>query len=168
MKNSLITYLLGFFFLISCFKSFGINYLTMDTAECLQIEGLILNANENIDQDCIVELYCSANLIKSITLKDGKKKFRFLLKKNFNYTIRISKKTYVTKVLCVDTKMNKDPYGMKVFEFETSLIESYTLPKSKRECLDFPIALIYYDSSKDCFVHDKEYTNRMKKDIAMN
>jgi len=167
MKNSLVTYLLGFFFLISCFKANSKSYTELDTAFCLQIEGVVLNASDEPDQNCTVELLCSSNLVKSVLLKDGKNKFKFILKKNLNYIIRISQKNRIPKLISIDTKMHKDPYGMKYFLFETKLKETYDPAKSNLDPQDPPIAIIYYDGSKDNFVHDKEYSSKMIKEIAM-
>jgi hypothetical protein len=64
--------------------------------------------------------------------------------------------------------MTKDPYGMKYFLFETKLKETYNPSKTQVDDTTSPIAIIYYDSSKDVFVHDKEYSDKMKKEIAMN
>ncbi len=164
MKNSLITYLLGFFFLISCFKANSALLADLDTSVCLQIEGHIVNAGDGYDQCCVIELLCANTVVKTIELKDGKKKFKFYLKKNLNYAIRISKKDHITTVVCIDTKMHKAPHGMKYFLFETKMKETYNEANSQ---IDYPIAIIYYDGTKDNFVHDKDFTDKMKKELAL-
>jgi len=100
-------------------------------------------------------------------LKEGKKSFKFLLKKNTVYTIKISKRGYISRLVCVDTKLADVMDDLYSFSFETKLINAEESGKLNKEFLDFPIALIYFDSKKDCFVYDKEYTSRIKKEIAM-
>lgn len=168
MKNSLITYLLGFFFLISCFKANSAVYSSTDSSLCLEIEGIIPNANEGKDGICKVELLCANQVVESLILKDGKKKFKFLLKKNLTYTIRISKKDFINKLVCIDTKMKKGYYELYTFSFETKMLEESSMNKLDRDYLDFPVALIYFDTRKDLFVHDKEYSSKLKKEIASN
>jgi hypothetical protein len=169
MKNSLITYLLSFFFLITCFKAMGKpNY--SDSSSCLQIEGKILNAALSSDAPCVVELVCSNIVLQTVTLKDGKKKFKFLLKKNRMYSIRVSQKGFVNKLITVDTKIDEeyDEQEIYQFSFETKLMENSDLEKVKKELLDFPIAIIYFDAKKECFDYNKEYTSKLKRELAMN
>lgn len=168
MKNSLITYLFGFFFLITCFKALGGAKSNPDTLTCLEIDGRILNAGEGDDGTCLIELFNANTVIAWATLKEGKKNFRFMLKKNSVYTIKITKRGYVSRIVCIDTKLalagEDDLYK---FSFETRLIKTSDSEKLNKEFLDFPIALIYFDVKKDSFVYDKEYTSRIKKEIAM-
>jgi hypothetical protein len=166
MKNSLITYLLSFFFLITCFKSIGRPGL--DTNSCLEIDGKIINAAEGIDGTCTVELICANITVESSILKDGKKKFRFILKKNQTYSIRLSKKGYVSKLISVNTTIPNDFDEIYKFSFETKLAENTNSARSNKEVSDFPIAIIYFDQKKDCFDYNKEYTSRIKKELAMN
>lgn len=164
MRNSIVTYLLGFFFLVSCFKSLG-NPVYSDST-CLEVDGKITNANDD-DGTCLVELMTSNTVVDYATLKDGKKSFRFHLKKNTVYTIRMSKRGHVSRTICIDTKVSGDPEEDYGFSFETKLSKDAEMNKANKEFLDFPIALVYFDPKKDCFVYDKEYTSRIKKEIAM-
>ena len=167
MKNSIITYLLGFFFLITCFKAIGKLPYNKDSASCLQVDGKIVNANKGDDGVCTIELLTSNKVISSLILKGGKKKFKFLLGKNASYTIRISKQGFITRLVCIDTKMERLEEDFYTFSFETELVLNTNSAKLNKEFLDFPIALVYYDSKKDCFVHDKSYTSKIKKEIVM-
>jgi hypothetical protein len=168
MKNSTITYLLGFFLIAGCFKASSHYLPESDTSVCLEIDGIISNANEGAIKTCLVELICANQVVQSTLLKDGKKKIKFLLKKNTIYTIRISKKEHVTKLVCVDTRIKKTNYELYTFSFETQMLPESVIEKADRDYLDFPVALIYYDNRKDCFVHDKAYSSRLKKEIAVN
>ncbi|WP_317899955.1 hypothetical protein [Aurantibacillus circumpalustris] len=167
MKNSIITYLLGFFFLITCFKSIANTYDNRDSASCLQVDGKITNANEGEDGFCTIELMSSNRVITSAILKGGKKTFKFLLGRDVTYTIRISKPGYLPRLVCIDTKMDQTEEELYNFSFETKLLSERESTKLNKEYLDFPIALIYYDNKKDCFVYDKSYTSKIKKEIVM-
>jgi len=167
MKNSLITYLLSFFFLITCFKAISKVPSHPDTTSCLEINGKILNAGEGEDGTCLIELLSSNTVVNWATLKEGKKTFRFILKKNTVYTIKISKRGYLSRLVCIDTKLAAAEEDLYNFSFETRLLKTADSEKLNKEFLDFPIALIYFDHKKDCFVYDKEYTHRIKKEIVM-
>jgi hypothetical protein len=166
MKNSLVTWSLSFFFLVSCYHSMYASPVT-DSSRCVEIDGLIENANIK-NTECLIELVCSNTVVESVVLKNGKKKFTLHLKKNAFYTIKISKKGYITRLICVDTKISRGYYEKYSFSFETKLPDEAEAEKLNKDYLDFPIALIYFDVRKDCFVFDKEYTSRLKKEIAVN
>ncbi len=166
MKNSIITYLLSFFFLITCFRAIS-KTPDPDSTACLEIDGKITNAGEGEDATCLIELLTSNTVINWATLKEGKKTFRFILKKNTVYTIKISKRGYMSRLVCIDTKLTEAPEDLYNFSFETRLMTIEECEKLNKEFLDFPIALIYFDHKKDYFVYDKEYTHRIKKEIVM-
>lgn len=165
MKNSLVTWLLSFFFLVSCFKSMAAPEVK-DTARCVEIDGIVVNASLSKGEECVVELICFNTIEQSVILKNGKKRFRLNLKKNAFYTIKMSKKGCVTRTIIVDTRIAESGYEGYFFSFETKLpLESQTGNMNK-EALDQPIALIYFDPKKECFVYDKEYTLRLKKELV--
>lgn len=167
MKNSLITYLLGFFFLITCYKAMGSSWPKNDSSACLEIDGVIVNAASGDQNTCTIELICSNTVIETVVLKEGKKRFKFTLNKNNEYSIRISRKGYITKLVGVDTHMPGDPSELYGFSFETKLLEESGSEKLNKEYPDVPIALIYFDHRKDCFQHNKIYTSKIKKEIAL-
>lgn len=167
MKNSTITYLFGFFFLISCIKAVALPNRISDTSVCLEIEGIIINAGDGADKTCRVDLMCANHIVESVFLKDGKKKVKFLLHKNQTYTIKISKQNHITKLVCIDTRIKHGNYELYSFSFETRMFPESVIDKADRDYLDFPVALIYFDTRKDCFVHDKEYSKKLNKAIAI-
>jgi len=168
MKNSTLSYLIGLLLFIGYSKANTTFRPLADSSICLELEGIILNAHEGANKTCLVELLCGNRVEQSVLLKDGKKKVKFLLKKNATYTVRISKKEHVTKLICIDTRMKKANYDLYSFSFETQMLPEAVIEKADRDYLDFPVALIYYDVRKDCFMHDKDYSNKLKKEIAVN
>ncbi|MBL7933184.1 MAG: hypothetical protein JNL60_14865 [Bacteroidia bacterium] len=166
MKNSTITWLLSFFFLVSCFKSVVAGTPTKDTTRCVEIDGIIGNASLTKGDECLVELICFNKVEETVVLKNGKKRFKLNLKKNAFYTIKMSKKGHVTRTIIIDTRIAESEYEGYFFSFETKLLPESQTDALNKEILSQPIALVYFDQKKDCFVYDKEYTSRLKKEIV--
>jgi hypothetical protein len=139
----------------------------IDSASCLRIEGKISNANEGIDGECLVELICTNEVVESVVLKEGKKKFRFILSKNLRYGIRITKKGYLSRLISIDTEMsdNTEMFGLHKFEFETKLYKEEISKLLNTDALDFPIALVQFDYEQECFSYNKEYTAYIKNEM---
>jgi len=135
-----------------------------DSLVCLQLEGIILNANENADAACVIELI-SLNATDTVILKEGKKKFRFTLNKDTRYAIRISRKGYISKLVCINTAMLTQMEGLYRFEFETSLLRNEDAKNMNRDAIDFPVAMIAYDYGNKCFAYDKDYSSSIKKEL---
>lgn len=138
--------------------------LKFDSLSCLQIEGRISNADES-DGECIVELIGLNDQIDTITLKEGKIKFRFVLNKDSYYAIRVSKVGYISKLVCVNTEILTETNGIYVFEFETTLLKEAVAEKLNKDILDFPVAIIHFDYEADSFSYNKEYSAYIKKEL---
>lgn len=166
MKNSVTTFILFFLLSYSTGHSSSFRVFVSDK-KCLEIDGKITNASESSEKNCVVELICENKIVSTLVLKGGKKKFKFLLDKNAVYSIRISKTGYISKLINIDTKMNMAEVELYNFSFETSLIKKSSAEHLNKDLLDLPVALIYFDRKKDCFVYDKEYSNKIKKEFVM-
>lgn len=166
MKNLIITSVVCYL----CFLSTNLNstnFITLkyDSLSCLVIEGKISNLDDNTDSECTVELMCLNKVIDSIVLKEGKKKFKFVLNKNLYYTIKISKKGYVSKLVSIDTEILTEVSGVYQFAFETTLIEESISRKLNQDVLDFPVSIIQFDYKMGYFSYNKEYTIHIKKKL---
>lgn len=139
--------------------------LKYDSLSCLQLEGLITNANEGQDGECTIELIALDESISTVVLKEGKKKFKFVLNKNSHYAIRVSKKGYISKLVSVNTEILSETAGIHVFEFETSLVKEAAMSKLNKDILDFPVAIIHYDYEMETFSYNKEYSAYIKKEL---
>ena len=166
MKNLILISTLVLAFLTTNAKALGFKS-KVDSASCLRIEGNISNANEGVDGECTVELICLNEVVETVTLKEGKKRFRFILNKNLRYGIRISKVGYLSKLISVDTEMaeNSDLFGLYKFEFETKLLTEDASKMMNADALDFPIALVQYDYEQECFSYNREYTAYIKSEL---
>lgn len=139
--------------------------LKFDSTSCLLIEGKILNADQGNEEVCVVELILNNTTIDSVLLKEGKEKFKFVLSKDKSYAIRISKRGFVSKLLSIDTRMLNEEEVIFRFEFATKLIKAEFAKKLNQDALDWPVALINFDSKHKCFSYDRRYTTQMKRNL---
>lgn len=165
MKKAINIIILGICFLMIQSKAVN-NLKAIPDTFVLEIEGKIVNAG--LGNGCSkIELLCDNRVIDSFILKDNNKKFVFNLRKNMNYTIRISKNGFVTRLVCVDTKLAWFNENVYRFAFETKLIDKHASVNLNKDILDLPIAIIYFDEKKNCFYYNKSYTSSIKKELAM-
>lgn len=138
-----------------------------DTLACLQIEGKIMNADEGIDGECVVDLIEANQVVQTITLKEGKRQFRFILNKNSQYGIRIQKKGYISKLISVNTDLSGESqsFGLHRFMFETSLLSDVVRKRMNEDMIDFPIAIVHFDLEEQTFSYDKKYTSYIKREL---
>jgi hypothetical protein len=167
MKNYTIIKIATFcacLFLLSV-KTQADNEAKYDSLSVLYVEGRISNADKNANEECIVELITNSGTIDTILLKEGKKEFRFVLNKNTSYSIKISKKGYVSKLISIDTKIPNDNrnFGLYSFAFETDLVKEKLMRKLKKDVPDLPIATVCFDSRSDSFSDDKHSTAHIKE-----
>lgn len=139
--------------------------LKYDSLSCLQIEGIVKNAHDSFDSECIVELLGPDASVDTIILKEGKRKFKFVLTKNTYYAIRVSKKGYISKIVSINTEIITPLKGVHIFEFETTLLKEAVLVKLNKDILDFPVAIIHYDYEKETFSYNKEYSAYIKREL---
>jgi hypothetical protein len=131
----------------------------------LLIEGKVLNAGPESGKVVRVQLSCDNMAVDSFVLPSAKKKFRFNLLKNKQYTLKLSQEGFVDKVVDINTAIPyflEDQYG---FFFETSLIENKDRSKLNHEVLMMPVARVAFDMKKKCFYYDKAYTDNIKKEM---
>jgi hypothetical protein len=121
-----------------------------DTTLCLEIEGKVLNS----DQDGTaskVEVFLGDKLVDSVILKGKHRKFSFQFKKNQHYTIRISKAGFMSKSICVHTNMQEAVEELLYeFYFETTLVYA------KPDAVELPpVATIYFNPNRNCFYYTR-------------
>jgi hypothetical protein len=167
MKTSLTT--LAFVLYVAAFfpATIANSHSSSDSGRCLKVDGKIMNAPEKGNGLCKVELLYKNKIVDSVILKDGRKKFAFVLNSEKYYTIRFSMKDHLTKMVCVDTRNAKisDDDDLYSFSFETSLLHLNGSVSVNMDFADYPIAIIYLDPKTDRFSYNKEYTSHMKKDL---
>ncbi|MCE3225517.1 MAG: hypothetical protein K0S32_68 [Bacteroidetes bacterium] len=133
---------------------------------CLEISGRLLKVKAVEDREYKVELVYNGEIVDSLTLKD-KNEFKFNLKKNTVYGIRITKKGYVSRIISIDTSLPQFAKAFFRFQFDTELIETAFSKNLDQDALDFPIALISFNQQMGCFYYSEEYTSNIKRQLYL-
>jgi len=136
----------------------------IDTAICLEIKGKITNIGNKSNETYKVELIYYNNVVSAENINVSKS-FKFDLKKDAIYTIRISKDGFITKLISIYTKLPVKNNEIYRLDFETDLIETRKSKKLNEDALDFPITIIYYDDKANWFYFNEEYTSNIKRCI---
>ena len=139
-------------------------HLKYDSLSCLEIEGKITNLDAGAN-DCFVELISKDGILDSIVLKEGKRRFKFVLKRDTYYAIRITKKGFVTKLISINTEVPTDSDVLYRFQFDTELMNKSFSKRLNKDALDFPVAIICFDYEKKFFFYDKQYSANVKRDL---
>lgn len=86
----------------------------------------------------------------------------FMLERNQQYTVELSKAGRFTRRVSISTEL-PDGYGTgPVFRYMMSVDLPSSLDLGDDFYMDFPIALIRYNEKKDRFEHSKSYTAHIK------
>lgn len=133
-----------------------------DSLVCLRIEGKIMRHGKR--SPCLVELYRSGMCVDSMRLPSRIKRFGFELNLRSSYTIRLSSAGYVSKLICITTDSAPSSQGIYRFKFTTVLMDTCQGKKLNPDALDFPVALIYFDTKAQNFDYAREYTRRIKQE----
>lgn len=137
-----------------------------DTLSYLRVDGKITNASRDANDPCRIELWSSARLIDSLILDHGKLKFSFVLPCNSFYTIRMRKKGFADRLVCLNTFVPRDADpGLFRFSFETTLINMSEARSLNQDALDFPVAIVHYHEEEKYFDYNKKYTETMRTDL---
>lgn len=135
---------------------------------CLEIQGLALDENNKPINGVEVRLLLENEELEWIEVTSipyHEHGFKFSLLPNKQYTIEVSKQGYVTRSIHISTKIPAYVDLVQAFRYEFDL----QLFKEKKGVddyyLDFPIALISYDSLKAVFDYSRNYTTHIKTKI---
>lgn len=138
-----------------------------DTSICLKVTGKIVARQHvnSLDMNT-VSLYYNNTVIQTLQVADGKT-FRFLMKKNVRYAIKISKDGYVPNLMCFNTIMppGEDVFGMCSFYFNTELIAEAEKVNYNNDALDFPAAIVAFIPRKQTFDVSQKYTQQIENEI---
>jgi hypothetical protein len=123
--------------------------------------ALIYDENGKKVKNASIKIYKENEvLVDAQTKKNGKVTFEIAL--GAYYTLEISKDGYITKRIAIKAydKYAKPIYDALPFKFATELIK---LKKNVNlDDLEFPVAILEYDASKDEFEFVRSYTQQMK------
>ena len=112
-----------------------------------------------------VRLYCGNDEIMSIDSTEFKKVY-FTLKRDKHYTVEVTKEGYVPRLVSISTFVPKSVPLKPIFRFEFEVDMLKKIKGQDNIFIDFPVAIVSFNSSKECFEHSRKYTTRIKKEIA--
>ena len=138
----------------------------IDTSNCLVFTGKLDASMKSAEGEYSVKLIRDNKVIETQIIK-VKKSFKFTLKKNMFYTIKVEKESFIPRLFSISTTL---PYSVEVgnlfkFNFETNLISADLYHQFDDDDMDFPLALISYGKSCDCFEYNKKYTEEIMNRI---
>lgn len=134
-----------------------------DEINCLEVTGKFDESMKSVEGKYTAKLLRDNKTVEEQVLKVSKG-FRFVLKKDVQYTIRLEKEGYIPRLLSISTALpakadvSEELYK---FHFETNLIDEAFYTKFDDDDIDFPIALVNYAKKCDCFEYDKKYTEKL-------
>lgn len=166
MANKILRNFLLTFLTISYFTIKSQNFYN-DSLICLEVNGIALSNKIPLD-GVNVRLFMEneeMELIEVTSVEHHDHSFTLKLQKNSYYTIEISKPGYLTRLVSISTNLPKEVKIKPIFTFEFEV----DMPKEQTVAddyyLDFPIALIDFDSKKGVFVSHGKYTAHIKSKV---
>jgi hypothetical protein len=135
-----------------------------DSLICLEIKGKVSNVGSKSGDSYKTELIYYNQVISKDDVSVNKS-FKYNLKKDAIYTIRISKSGYITKLISIYTKLPEKHDELYRLDFETELLEERRAKNLNSDALDFPITIIYFNDDANWFYFNEEYTSNIKRCI---
>ncbi len=142
-----------------------------DTVECMKAIGLATSAGAPLDS-AVITIFKGNEVVEWSEITSNPKHdhhFSYNLLGNSYYTIQVSKTGYVTRSIGIDTRLPKDfvisyDNPKTSFEFEVDVFK--TDPTKEDDLMDFPIALVKFNTTTQLFEFDSEYTKKLKKKLG--
>ena len=141
----------------------------VDTSKCLEFIGNFDGTVKDMDGNYTAKLIRDNKVVEEVTLPVNKS-FRFVLRRNMLYAVRVEKQGYISKMLSITTKLpNKlELENLYTFKLETNLISQDLSSQFKDDDVDFPVALVSYGKKCDCFEYNREYTTKLISSMYNN
>ena len=130
--------------------------------DCLEITGKMDKTMREVKGDYSVKVILNNKVVDQSSYKIDKG-FEFLLKKGKAYTIKLEKEGFIPKLIDISTIVPKNldidrPYR---FHLETNLMSQELYNHFDSDDMDFPVALVSYKKTCDCFEFDKKYMDAL-------
>jgi hypothetical protein len=164
--NITLIFLLNISFILKAEKIWGTG--STSNPVCLEILGIAMDSGNKPIDGVEVRLFRENNELEWTEITSvvyHEHSFIFKLEANEYYTIEISKPGFVTRSVGISTRI-PDNISLKQlfrYEFEVELFREKKV--SDDYYLDFPVALISYDSKRDVFDNNSAYTKHIKSMI---
>jgi len=137
-----------------------------DTSSDMSILGQIVVKNKAVKGGYKVEVLYYDSITATVNVKNNES-VKFLLKKDSPYVIRISKKGFIPRYICLNTSTHEtlNKTGLYTFYFETDFIETAEAMRLDNEALELPIGMITFDKKTGNFDNNKDYTSFVMQKI---
>ena len=108
-----------------------------------------------------INLYEDNDVINTFkTPRNGR--FQLLLHSNKYYTLEVTKKGFVQKRIVIDTDMDNLQKSAPVYQCDLDIVPNHLFRGIDIGDLDFPMAIVRFDTKTREFTHDKIYTSGMR------
>jgi hypothetical protein len=164
MKNSIITCIIACLFFLDVKLQASKISKTEPAKACLEVDGKMTRTNTSGNDIYKVELIQCNFIVSSMVLND-KNSFKFKLQNNTHYTIRVSKKGFITRLISVHVNLPKDGKEMQHFQFNTELLTLQEAKALDTDIMNFPAAILSYDDKTDRFYYNDEHVAEKKKQL---
>lgn len=136
----------------------------MQAPDCLELCARAV-FNDEKQTGLTVRLYCGNEEIVKIDSTEFEKVY-FTLKRDQYYTVEISKPGYLTRRIGISTAIPKSVPLKPIFRFEFDVEMMKEIKAQDDFYLDFPVALVSFNTHDECFEHSKKYTTKIKREIS--
>lgn len=157
----LIIVLLG----LPSFKMNGVNKdKKAKQKHCLEVSGTLEGDRTDNEKNVTVNLVEENDVTRTLTVKPNEV-FSFRLVPGKQYSIKISRPGYKTRLVCISTAL-PEVAGNQLYRFHFDLhelIHDKDINAEQEDVLDFPVALICYHEDKGYFDYSEQYTKFIKK-----
>ena len=135
----------------------------------LELNCKLSKGDTKIPNSYKVSLILENREIESITVKEGKS-FKFLLKENTWYAIKIKNEESIQKIISINTWIPMgNRYSLSHYDLSFEIGPPISLIESKifdSDLIDFPVAVIYYDTKKENFNLDEKYYYNIREALV--
>jgi len=128
----------------------------------VKITGYVFENDEKVDK-AMVRLYQNNKIVQMTKTK--KSKFQFFLFSGKRYMVEIIKSGAITERIQISTVEKTEFGGKYVYEFRVDLMKASKFEGVDVSNLDFPTAVIKYNTEEGEYMHDEKYTRQVKADL---
>ena len=128
----------------------------------LQIKGYVFKDDKKLD-NAKVKLYQNNKIVQIAKTKNSK--FEFILFSDLRYMVEVSMDGCVTERIQISTLEKTEYAGKYLYEFRVDLMDLSEFKGVDISDLDFPTALIKYNSEEGEYLHDEDYSKSVRKQL---
>ncbi len=135
----------------------------------LELNCKLQKGDTKTSNEYTISLVLENREMESITVKEGKS-FKFLLKENSWYAIKIKNDESIEKVISINTWIPMgNRYSLSHYDLSFEIGPPISLIEAKifdSDLIDFPVAVIYYDPQKENFNLDEKYFYNIREALV--